>query len=145
MLLVGGAGEGESLQARASLRGVRLRVASDIQSVAGLYLLLAPDVVVLDGDGCPALAREAHLHLSSVGAKPVVVTAGGDLVDDWRKSADEDMVVLGSPQTHDELLEGLVSISEMIPSLFTMDTHLEKAPPAEPGCGVRPEIRHGVQ
>lgn len=142
VLFVGEAEKGEALQARASQRGVHLGVALDVQDVAGLYLLLAPDVIVLDGGVCPALAWEAHLHFFSVGAKPLVVTTEEDLADDWRQATSEDTVIVGSSQTHDELLEALASISERIPSLFTMDTHLGKAPGGPEGR-VRPEIHHG--
>lgn len=142
VLFVGNVEEGEALKLRATQRGVSLEMALDVQEVAGLYLLLAPDVIVLDGGGCPALAWDAHLHLSSLGAKPLVVTAGEDLADDWSKAAGEDTFVLGSTRTNDELLEGLAGISERSPSLFTMDTHVEKVP-GEPECRVRPEIHHG--
>lgn len=139
VVFVGGREKGEAFRERASQRGVHLGVALSVTDMTGLYLLLAPDVVVLDGVGCPALAQEAHVHLSSAGARPLVVITEEAVAEDWSKVASKDTILLDLPQTHDELLETLAGITERMPSLFTMDTHLgaDSEHPASPEthCG----------
>lgn len=135
---VGGKERGEDLRERASSRGVHVGVASAVTDVPGLYLLLAPDVVVLDDD-CPELAWESYTQLSSVGARPLVVLAREDMVEEWREATDEDTIILDPCETHEDLLETLARISERIPSLFTMDTHLSTAPNGRAST----EVYHG--
>lgn len=132
-VFVGEKEKGEALRLRASQRGAQLEVALSVMDMTGLYFLLMPDVVVLDGVSCPVLAREAQVHLSSVGARPLVMITEGAVAEDWSEVASEDTIFLGLPQTHDELLEALAEITKRMPSLFTMDTHLGAS--LEQRCG----------
>lgn len=124
VLFVGAGQRGEALRTRAEEVGAYLGVASTVEEAIGLYLLQAPDVVVVDSVDRLELAREAYTHLSSVGARPLVVLAGEVQACEWSEPASESTIVVEWPGDYDWLLEILADTSRRIPSLFTMDTHL---------------------
>ena len=123
VLFMGAGHRGEALRERAEDGGAYLGVASTVEETVGLYLLQAPDVVVVDGEGWPELAQEAYTHLSSVGARPLVVLAGEVQACEWSEPVSEGTIVVECSGSYGWLLEILADTSRRIPSLFTMDTH----------------------
>jgi hypothetical protein len=115
ILYVGDVERGRALRATVESLGWYVYQPADVMEALAMYIQYMPDITVIEASPRYTTAFEAHYHLGSVGARPVLVLADETQPEAWIRLNPATRVL-----PYDLTREALVAaINDIIPNVST--------------------------
>ena len=118
ILFVGSKEVGEMLEAAAQRPAVHLWRATEVLQALAFYTFYMPDAVLLEDGANPELTNEVYFHLSSVGAKPLIILSDESESQAWRDVSDETTLVISRSTNGESLLAAVAETTARTLSWF---------------------------
>ena len=118
IVFVGSEETGETLETAVQRPAIHLWRATEVLQALAFYTFYMPDAVVLEDGPSVELANEVYFHLSSVGAKPLIILAGESESQAWKDVSDETTLVLPRSTNCESLLATVAETTARTPSWF---------------------------
>lgn len=136
IVFVGSEKMGETLEAEARRRAVHLWTATEVLQALAFYTFYMPDAIVLEDGANPELTNEVYFHLSSVGARPLIILSGESEARAWKDVSDETTLVLPRSTNGESLLAAIAETTARTPSRFKLQVS-EDGPKGDTVIGER--------
>lgn len=118
IVFVGSEETGETLETAVQRPAIHLWRATEVLQALAFYTFYMPDAVVLEDGPSVELANEVYFHLSSVGAKPLIILTGESESQAWKDVSDETTLVLPRSADGESLLAAIEETTARTPSWF---------------------------
>jgi len=118
VLFVGEERRGMALQALAEEHGAEFWATDETEEALGLYVVQMPDVVVIEDGRLGRVTVEVHFHLSSVGARPMILLTGDERAAAWESAVLPTTRILPLDRSNLAVIEATAEAVASVPSPF---------------------------